>query len=168
MRLSLTIAPLLATATLAAPTCSRWCGGSSHGQCLGDRCFCAAGWTGEDCGTDPYVSPTGQSITNKCHTVNRITETTEDDMVTIVETFDYSLSVESYIGNPSLSSSVTAFPNPSTEKYEFRVSYFLEDVDMSKCWAWGVDPSYFNDRNCFYPSRQQDISESGSIRIILD
>ena len=49
MRLTLTIAPLLATSTLAAPTCSRWCGGSSHGQCLGDRCFCAAGWTGEDC-----------------------------------------------------------------------------------------------------------------------
>ena len=125
-------------------------------------------WTGEECGSDPYVAPSGQSITNKCHTVSSIVETSEDDIINITETFEYSLSIESYINQPSLASSVTAFPDPSTEKYEFRVSYYLEDVELSKCWAWGVDPAYFDDRNCYYPSRQQDVSETGTIRVLLD
>ena len=124
-------------------------------------------WTGEDCSGTPYVAPSGQSITNKCHIVATIIES-DEQTTSIEETFDYSLSLASYINQPDLSSSTTAFPSPSTEKYEFRVTYFLEDVETGECWAWGVDPSYFDDQNCDYPSRFQDLSSNVANLLILE
>lgn len=127
------------------------------GSCLEQSVYGC--WTGEDCSGTPYVAPSGQSITNKCHSVAKVIDSNEQNK-SIEEVFDYSLSIESYITQPDLSSSTTAFPSPSTEKYEFRVTYFLEDIETGECWAWGVDPSYFDNQNCDYPSRFQDLSSN--------
>jgi hypothetical protein len=124
-------------------------------------------WTGEDCSGNPYIAPSGQSVTNKCHSVATVISS-DSTSISIEESFNYSLSVEGYIAQPDLSSTTTAFPSPSTEKYEFRVSYFLEDVETGECWAWGVEPSYFDDQNCDYPSRFQDLSTESSHVLILD
>lgn len=134
------------------------------GSCLEQSVYGC--WTGEDCSGTPYIAPSGQSITNKCHNVSSLVESTEES-INLEDEFDYSLSVESYISQPDLSSSTTAFPSPSTEKYEFRVTYFLEDVETGECWAWGVEPSYFDDKNCDYPSRFQDLSNNTESIIIL-
>lgn len=134
------------------------------GSCLEQSVYGC--WTGEDCTGTAYVAPSGQSITNKCHSVSAIIDSDEQS-TSIEETFEYSLSIESYITQPDLSSSTTAFPSPSTEKYEFRVTYYLEDVETGECWSWGVEPSYFDDKNCDYPSRFQDLSSnSGNILIL--
>ena len=135
------------------------------GSCLEQSVYGC--WTGEDCSGTPYVAPSGQSITNKCHTVSTVVESDEQS-TNIEEEFEYSTSIESYISQPDLSSSTTAFPSPSTEKYEFRVTYFLEDVETGECWAWGVDPSYFDAQNCDYPSRFQDLSIGNNDILILD
>jgi hypothetical protein len=136
--------------------------GSTGNACLEQEYGC---WTGEDCTGTAYIAPSGQSVTNKCHTVNNVLRSDERS-VQIEESFTYSNSVELYIAEPDLSSTTTAFPSPSTEKYEFRVSYFLEDVETGECWSWGVDPSYFDDQNCDYPSRYQDLS-AGDTQIII-
>ena len=72
-------------------------------------------WTGEDCTGTPYIAPSGQSITNKCHIVSDVIESDEQNK-SIEQLFDYSLSLASYISQPDLASSTTAFPSPSTEK----------------------------------------------------
>ena len=138
---------------------------ATGGSCLEQSVYGC--WTGEDCSGTAYIAPSGASITNKCHTVSSVVSA-ENDLIFIEEAFDYSLSVQSYINQPDLSSTTTAFPAPSTEKYEFRVSYFLEDVETGTCWAWGVEPSFFDDHNCDYPSRFQDLSANTEHIIILD
>ena len=135
------------------------------GSCLEQSVYGC--WTGEDCSGTPYVAPSGQSITNKCHTVSRVIESDAQN-TSIEEEFDYSISVESYIAQPDLSSKTTAFPSPSTEKYEYRVTYFLEDIETGDCWAWGVEPSYFDAQNCDYPSRFQDLSSNTQQIVILE
>ena len=137
---------------------------AQEGSCLEQSVYGC--WTGEDCSGIPYVAPSGQSITNKCHLVSSVIDSDEQS-TSIEEEFEYSLSIESYIAQPDLSSSTTAFPSPSTEKYEFRVTYFLEDVETGECWAWGVDPSYFDDQNCDVPSRFQDLSSNVHNILIL-
>lgn len=138
---------------------------AAGGSCLEQSVYGC--WTGEDCSGTAYIAPSGASVTNKCHTVSSVVSS-ENGIVSIEQAFNYSISVESYINQPDLSSTTTAFPAPSTEKYEFRVSYFLEDVETGACWAWGVDPSHFDDRNCDYPSRFQDLSINTQNIILLD
>jgi len=123
-------------------------------------------WTGEDCSGTPYIPPSGAAISNKCHMVEG--DVSDTDTAILQQDFDYSQSIVSYINNPDLSSGTTAFPSPSSEKYEYRVTYYLEDIDTGSCWAWGVDPSYFDEKNCTIPSRFQDLSLQTSQFVILD
>ena len=125
-------------------------------------------WTGEDCSGTAFVTPEGNSINNKCHDVYTVVSTDEDTK-TIEQRFIYSSSVASFLAQPSADSATTAFPNPDNEKYEFRVSYFLKDIQTGACWAWGVDPDYFNEQNCDFPSRyQEDLSLPHTQIIVLD
>ncbi len=123
-------------------------------------------WTGEDCSGQVYTPPSGVDISNKCHTIEG--DVSETETAIISQDFEYSQSIIAYINEPDLSSGTTAFPSPSTEKYEYRVTYYLEDIDTGSCWAWGVEPSYFDDRNCNIPSRYQDLSIHNQQIVILD
>ena len=126
-------------------------------------------WTGEDCSGEDFIRQNDTPIPNKCHiaSVDPNTDDYETDTRTIGQKISYSVGIEYFLSNPDNSVNKTAFPSPNTEKYEFRVSYFLKDSETGKCWAWGVNPDYFNDQNCDYPSRYQGYS-AGSNAVILE
>ena len=123
-------------------------------------------WTGEDCSGQPYIAPSGAEIANKCHTIEG--DVSETETAIISQNINYAQSIIAYISSPNSASGESAFPSPSTEKYEYRVTYFLEDTETGSCWTWGVDTSYFDDRNCNIPSRYQDLSIHNSQIVILD
>ena len=100
-------------------------------------------WTGRRSGT-PYVAPSGQSITNKCHIVATIIES-DEQTTSIEETFDYSLSLASISNQPDLSSSTTHFRVRAQKSMSF-ASHIFGRCGNGECWAWGVDPSYFDDQ----------------------
>ena len=67
---------------------------------------------------EPYVAPSGQSITNKCHIVSIAIES--DEQPSIEEELEYSLSLAP-ISISLISLHQPPLPSPRTEKYEFRV-----------------------------------------------
>ena len=124
-------------------------------------------WTGEDCSGEDFERQNDTPIPNKCHTTDDYVDSFDTDTRTIERKISYSLGVEYFLSSPDNSIGKTAFPAPDVEKYEFRVSYFLKDDETGKCWAWGVNPDYFSDQNCDYPSRYQGYS-AGSAAFILE
>ena len=131
-------------------------------------------WTGEDCSGIPFESANNRPIPNKCHrTIEDTSANGENpENKTHKATLEYSqVGIDYYISNPENSEggseNSTAFPKPSMEQYEFRVTYFLKDEYSGKCWAWGINPDYFSDRNCDYPARDQEFS-AGSHVLILE
>ena len=100
-------------------------------------------WTAESCSEEPWTSVDGNYIEGPyCHSAG-------DAGVSL----DYGGGILSVIaGDSFVTNTQTAFPAPTEESsYEFQVSYILIDRISQDCWAWGVDPFYFNDQNCKYP-----------------
>ena len=69
----------------------------------------------------------GAQIANKCHTIEGDVSDTETAIIS--QNINYSQSIIAYINSPNSASGESAFPSPSTEKYEYRVTYFLEDTE---------------------------------------
>lgn len=126
-------------------------------------------WTGENCSsTDPYKS-SDESINlgPYCHP-------TDGDGIALA--LNYSTSFTSvFQGTDVVSNGTqTAFPAPyiandtgeDDVSYEFQVTYYLEDKISGKCWAWGIDPSYFKDRNCNLPVPTSGWTSKGNAVIL--
>lgn len=100
-------------------------------------------WTAENCGEDAWSSVNGNFVRGPyCHSAG-------DEGVAL----KYGEGVMNAInGSAFVTDGTTAFPAPTeTDSYEFKVSYILTDRISQDCWAWGVEPSYFDEQNCKYP-----------------
>ena len=131
-------------------------------------------WTGENCSpTESYMSSDESIILGPyCHP-------TDGDGVALA--LNYSTGFDSIFQGIEVPSSgvQTAFPAPRAEddtsvewdeneiaSYEFLVTYYLEDRISGKCWAWGIDPGYFKDRNCNLPVPTSGWSEHSHIVVL--
>ena len=134
-------------------------------------------WTGENCHpTTGYVSFDGQTnLGPYCHPAG-----------TTGLGLGYSESLSAVItgqtGSNVIIGQKTAFPAPieaseeetddtaesENESYEFRVSYILKDKITGDCWAWGVEPTIFEDQGCKYPVPMSAISTNGKTRYRLE
>ena len=128
-------------------------------------------WTGEDCYIG-HTPPEGQESNpryTQCHSLPSTDSEYDDsgygsfsseleyssnnfnDIVTIHDAVE-NMSVT--IGNGN-----TGFPAPTDDlNYETMVTYYLkaniigaDGTNPERCWAWGVDPSYFDPLECNTP-----------------
>ena len=124
-------------------------------------------WTGEDC-YNGYTAPEGQENNERyrqCHSIpNADSEYGENSWVS---TLAYSSGIDNVITiddaienlNVPIGNGNTAFPAPTDAlSYETRVTYYLEaeilgesGENTDRCWAWGVQPSYFDAKECDTP-----------------
>lgn len=100
-------------------------------------------WTAEDCGEEPWTGANGTFVRGPwCHSAG-------DTGTTL--TYGEGI-INAINGSAFVDDKTTAFPAPTEDNsYEFKVSYILIDQISQDCWAWGVDPYYFDDRNCKFP-----------------
>ncbi|MBM74418.1 MAG: hypothetical protein CMK59_03385 [Proteobacteria bacterium] len=126
-------------------------------------------WTGENCDDfDPYTSADEEVILGPyCHPA-------QGDGVAL--SLNYSSSISSVLLLEDVVSNgvQTAFPPPpqesedsESESYEFKVTYYLVDLISGKCWAWGINPNYFSDRNCTIPLPLSSYFSAGNPNIVV-
>jgi len=127
-------------------------------------------WTGENCNDfTPYMSADEDVILGPyCHPA-------QGDGVAL--SLNYSSSISSVLLLEDVVSNgvQTAFPpppsedldDPTYESYEFKVTYYLQDLISGKCWAWGIDPGYFSNQNCTIPLPLSSYFSGGNPNIVV-
>ena len=137
-------------------------------------------WTGESCLEDYVSEELNVQISNRCHLLNN---GSEEDHTLVSELEFYSGEdglhgfINSNIGNATevLSNEQTAFTAPSSSiNYEFQVTYYLRANIIGEagaeydCWAWGVNPNFYESENCNTPVPIHNSTQDSSILIELD
>ena len=138
-------------------------------------------WTGEDCYIG-HTPPEGQELNaryNQCHDLpSTDAEYGDNSWTSKLEYssnhYDDIITIDDAVENTSITvgNGFTAFPAPTADlSYETMVTYYIkaetigaDGVNPERCWAWGVDPSYFDILECSTPL---PISEKNSPTIRL-
>ena len=127
-------------------------------------------WTGENCADfDPYMSADEEVILGPyCHPA-------QGDGVALSLNYSSSISAVLLLEDVVSNGVQTAFPAPpiegqedsSNESYEFKVTYYLNDLISGKCWSWGIDPGYFSNQNCTTPLPLSSYFSNGNPNIVV-
>ena len=130
-------------------------------ECAGDAVYGC--WTGENCSeTSGYLSPDGTNIGPYCHSVGA-TELRLNYSLDLTDVMD------GVTGTNVIPGTRTGFPAPTAEEsYEYKVTYYLNNINSQDCWVWGVDTSYFEDKNCTFPVPVSNVDSPQTMRFILE
>ena len=130
-------------------------------QCVSDAVYGC--WTAENCDSSTgYTAPDGRPIGPYCHPVGETGVSLEySENLTDV--------MDGVTGTNVIPGTRTGFPSPTGEEnYEFKVTYYLNNISSQDCWVWGVDPSYFETSNCTTPVPVHNVDGTGRTRYILE
>jgi hypothetical protein len=130
-------------------------------ECAADAVYGC--WTAENCDSSSgYTSPDGTPIGPYCHPVSS-TGVSLEYSANLTDVMD------GVTGTNVIAGMRTGFPAPTEEEsYEFKVTYYLNNISSQDCWVWGVNPTYFETSNCTTPVPVHNIDGNGRTRYILE